>query len=158
MYWETLRHTKTCSDIIDPYKVITRHIRKSAKPLHIQPWYFFCNFYFLVLQTMLQFFKLNIYLIKSLENTHIWLQLVMEFQIGELLEEHQKYNRNTNTHTHTTYAHTQNRKDSQLHKLFKKAPMPHKHLFALKGVLIFCWVISTLHNSKAFEHLLQLGW
>ena len=87
---------------------------------------------------MLQFFKLNIYLIKSLENTHIWLQLVMEFQIGELLEEHQKYNRNTNTHTHTTYAHTQNRKDSQLHKLFKKAPMPHKHLFSLKGVPIFC--------------------
>ena len=31
----------------------------------------------------------------------------MESQIGELSEEHQKYNRNTHTHTHThTHAHT----------------------------------------------------
>ena len=32
----------------------------------------------------------------------------MEFQIGELSEEHQKYNRNTHTQTHTQtpHAHT----------------------------------------------------
>ena len=29
----------------------------------------------------------------------------MEFQVGELSEEHQKYNRNTHTHTHT-HTHT----------------------------------------------------
>ena len=30
----------------------------------------------------------------------------MEFQIGELSEEHQKYNRNAQTHTYHTHAHT----------------------------------------------------
>ena len=57
----------------------------------------------------------------------------MEFQIGELSEEHQKY-KMQQKHTHTQ---TQNRKDSQLHKLFKNAHMSHKNLFALEGVLIF---------------------
>ena len=73
----------------------------------------------------------------------------MEFQIGELSEEHQIFNRNTHTHAHThtrththththhTHVHTQNQKDSQLHKLFKKAHISHKYLLALKGVLIF---------------------
>ena len=37
---------------------------------------FFCNFYFHFLQIVLQFFKLDIYLIKSSENTHVWLQFV----------------------------------------------------------------------------------
>ena len=30
--------------------------------------------------------------------------------------------------------------------MFKKADMSHKYLLALKGVLIFCGVINTLHN------------
>ena len=59
---------------------------------------FLWNFFFFLfhfLQIVLQFFKLNIYLIKSSENTHIWLQLVanilfMEFKIEWLSEEHQK--------------------------------------------------------------------
>ena len=65
----------------------------------------------------------------------------MEFQIGELSEEHQKYNKNTHTQTHTqntTRTHTQSRNNSQLHKMFKKMHMSHKYLLALKGVLIFC--------------------
>ena len=76
----------------------------------------------------------------------------MEFQIGKLTEEHQKYDRNRHTHTHT-YIHTPNahtthkaEKDSQLHKLFKKAHMSHKYLLALKDVLMFCGVTNTLHN------------
>ena len=59
---------------------------------------FLWNFFFLLfhfLQIVLQFFKLNIYLIKSSENTHIWLQFVAnilftEFKIEWLSEEHQK--------------------------------------------------------------------
>ena len=35
----------------------------------------------------------------------------MKFQIGELSEEHQKYNRNTGAHRHT---HTDRAEDSQL--------------------------------------------
>ena len=60
----------------------------------------------------------------------------MEFQIGELSEEHQKY---THTHTHTHHMHTraQSQKDSQLHKLFKKVHMSHKYFLALKGVPSF---------------------
>ena len=124
---------------------------------------FFCNFYFLFLQIALQLFKLNIYLIKSSKNTHIWLQFVADillwnFRQGSWLKsiKNTKYNRNTHTHTHThthnthhTQANTQNRKESQLQKLFKKAHMSHKYLFALKGVFIFCWVINTLHNVIA---------
>ena len=72
----------------------------------------------------------------------------MEFQIGKLTEEHQKYDRNRHTHTHTPNAHTTHKaeKDSQLHKLFKKAHMSHKYLLALKDVLMFCGVTNTLHN------------
>ena len=124
--------------------------------LLVAVFFFFCNFYFLFLQIVLQFFKLNTYLIKSSKNTHIWLQfvaniLLWSFREGSCLKSinNTKYNRNTNTHTHHTQANTQNRKYSQLHKLFKKAHMSHKYLFALKGVLIFCWVINTLHNVIA---------
>ena len=81
----------------------------------------------------------------------------MEFQIGKLTEEHQntiETDTHTHTHTHThTYIHTPNahtthkaEKDSQLHKLFKKAHMSHKYLLALKDVLMFCGVTNTLHN------------
>ena len=67
----------------------------------------------------------------------------MEFQIGELPEEHQIYNRNTHTHTqthtHTHHASTHTTpKRQKLHKLFKKGHMSHKYLLALKGVIIFC--------------------
>ena len=47
----------------------------------------------------------------------------LEFQIEELSEDHQKYNRNTHTHTHThthVHIHIQSKKDSQLQKLLKK--------------------------------------
>ena len=80
---------------------------------------------------MLQFFRLNKYVIKSSENAHIWLPFVanMEFQVGELSEEHQKCNRNT--HTQHTYDNTQIQKDSQLYKLFKKAHMSPEHLLLI---------------------------
>ena len=71
----------------------------------------------------------------------------MEFQIAELPEEHQIYNRNTHAHTHT-HTHTQTHthhasthttpKRQKLHKLFKKGHMSDKYLLALKGVFIFC--------------------
>ena len=58
----------------------------------------------------------------------------MECQIGGLVQECQKYkiqqkHTHTHTHTHITHANTQNRKESQLHKLFKKAHMSHQYLF-----------------------------
>ena len=114
-----------------------------------QPSIFFSNFYFLFLQIVLQVFKFNIYLIKFSENTQfIWLQfaaniLLWNFRQGSCLK-NIKNAIETHTHTHThsqthhTHAYTQNRKESQLHKLFRKACMSHKYLFALKGVLIFC--------------------
>ena len=37
---------------------------------------FFCNFYFPFLQIVLQFFKLNIFIIKSSKSNHIWPQFV----------------------------------------------------------------------------------
>ena len=63
----------------------------------------------------------------------------MEFQIGELSEEHKKY-KTQQKHTHRLHArkHTKPKRLPKLHKLFKKAHMSHKYLFALKGVLIFC--------------------
>ena len=75
----------------------------------------------------------------------------MEFQIGELSDEHQKYKRNTHTHTHThtythhtrtpymhiTRMHIQSQKDAHLRKLFKKVYMSHKYLSTLEGILTF---------------------
>ena len=56
----------------------------------------------------------------------------MEFKIGELSEEHQKYNRNTHIQTHTQTPH------ARTHKMFKTAHVSQKYLLALKGVLNFC--------------------
>ena len=86
---------------------------------------FFCNFYFLFLQIALQLFKLNIYLIKSSKNTHIWLQFVADillwnFRQGSWLKsiKNTKYNRNTHTHTHT-HTHTTHTTRRQTYKTEK---------------------------------------
>ena len=55
----------------------------------------------------------------------------------------------THTETHHTDANTQNWKDYQLHKLFEKGHVSNKYFFALRGVLIFCWLINTLHDVIA---------
>ena len=75
---------------------------------------FFLKFLFRFIETVLQFFKLDIYLTKALENTHIWLQVVAK--ILDLLnfrkESCLKSIKNTieiRTHTHTharTHTHT----------------------------------------------------
>ena len=123
-------------------------------------FFLICNFYFFFLRIVLQFFKLK-YILNQIFRKHTYLAsiysryLITEFKIGELSEEHQKYNRNTpHKHTlkHHMHAHTQSRKNSHLHKMFKKAHMSHKYLLAFNGVLIFCWVINTIHNVIA-KHL-----
>ena len=77
----------------------------------------------------------------------------MEFQIGELSEEHQKYNKNTHIQTHTqntTRTHTHKAEITpSCTRCLKKMHMSHKYLLALKGVLIFCQVINALHNVIA---------
>ena len=53
--------------------------------LHVNFWIFFLFFIFAILfhylQVVLQFFKLNIYLIKSSENTHICFQFVAKILV-----------------------------------------------------------------------------
>ena len=44
---------------------------------------------------------------------------IVEFQVPEFSEEHQKLETHKHTHTHT-HTHTQSRKDFQLQKLLKK--------------------------------------
>ena len=58
----------------------------------------------------------------------------MEFQIGELSEDDQKYNRNTHTHTHI---HIQNKKLSAAEAI-KIAHISHKYVRAIKSLIIFC--------------------
>ena len=61
------------------------------------------------------------YLIKSSENTHLASicsrYLIMEFQIWELSEEHQKYNRNTQTQIHNQTPH------ARIHTKPKRLPV-----------------------------------
>ena len=51
-------------------------ICKRYKKPKLRLFFFFFAILFHFLQIVLQFFKLNIYLIKSSENTHIWLQFI----------------------------------------------------------------------------------
>ena len=49
-------------------------------------------------------------------------------------------------HTHTTRTQTHKTEKTPSCTSCLKKHICHKYLFALKGVLIFCWIINTLHN------------
>ena len=84
-------------------------------------FFFYFVFFISLFTSCVTIFELNIYLIKSPENTHIWLQFVAKMLVWNLRQRNclKSIKNKIETHTHT-HTNTHNKKGFQLQKLLKK--------------------------------------